>query len=63
MMHVLKCDPSCSACTGPTEFDCTSCDAAANEVLVDGDCVCNIDNGYYNKSDGSGCVNICPSNT
>ena len=62
-MHVLNCDPSCSACTGPTENDCTACNTGANEILVDGDCVCNIDNGYYNKSDGSGCTQICSANT
>ena len=63
MMHVLNCDPSCSACTGPSEYDCSSCDSGSNEVLVNGDCVCDSDNGYYNASDGSGCVQICAANT
>lgn len=49
VVGVLKCDSSCASCSGPTQYDCLSCDS--NQVLVDGDCVCDIKSvtdGYYN---------------
>ena len=57
LMHVLECDSSCTTCDGPTEYDCLSC--ATNQVVVDGDCVCDISSGYYN--DSGSCVQTCSS--
>lgn len=58
IMHVMKCDSSCATCDGPTEFDCLTCSSNLEEV-VDGDCVCDIGQGYYNES--GTCVNKCSS--
>lgn len=57
MMHVLECDSSCLTCSGPTQYDCVTC--AANQIVVDGDCVCDVDSGYYNSS--GTCVTTCPT--
>jgi hypothetical protein len=61
VIGVLKCDVSCSSCDGPTQYDCLSC--GANQVLIDGDCVCDTTAGYYNDTFGTNtCVTNCTLN-
>lgn len=55
------CDVSCSTCSGPTPYDCTTCSSGG---LFDGFCreVCT-DNYYYSFDDATciGCSSECSS--
>jgi hypothetical protein len=57
LLHVMVCDPSCSACSGPTSADCVSC--PANQAVSSGVCVCNTASNYYNLS--GTCTTNCGS--
>lgn len=59
ILGVLKCDISCTSCNGPTEYDCLAC--GAHQVLVNGDCVCDVDTGWFNDTYAStpGCYQNC----
>ena len=61
VVGVLRCDVSCSTCKGPTQYDCLSC--PANQVLLNGDCVCDVDSGYFNDTQNGGvCTKNCTQN-
>lgn len=61
VVGLLLCDTSCNSCKGPTQFDCLTC--GSNQVVVNGDCVCDISAGYYNDSNnGYTCRLTCANN-
>lgn len=60
IIGVLKCDASCITCSGPTQYDCLTCNASLFQVVKDGDCVCNLAAGYYNDTyNGNTCAQNC----
>lgn len=56
LIHVMICHTSCSSCRGPTSADCLTC--PTNQILVNGICVCDSPNGYFNLT-GTGCTTNC----
>ena len=57
LIEELACHSSCYTCDGPSATDCTQCNTGTNEVLFNGDCVCNIAGGWY--LDSTACVQTC----
>ena len=60
VIQLLRCDSTCATCSGPTADDCETC-SGANEVVINGECECDVDNDYYNST--SGCTQTCPGGT
>lgn len=66
VVTVLKCHASCYKCTGPSENECTECWAADNKVLVNNQCLCNTNAGWWyhlNDPITAACYNYCPACT
>jgi hypothetical protein len=59
VIEELLCDPSCTTCNGPSANDCTQCSSSTHEVLVSGDCVCDIASGWYLSA--GACTQTCPT--
>jgi hypothetical protein len=61
IIGVLLCDSSCASCNGPLPSNCLTC--PANQVVFNGDCVCNTTGGYFNDTNnGSLCQQNCTNN-